>query len=151
AHVDEEYARSDLFHKVVAHGMWGGALISTLLGTKLPGPGTVYLGQTLQFTAPVALGDTITVAVTVAAKDPRRHRVTFDCCCTNQDGQVVIRGSAEVLAPTEKVKRPRAVLPEVHLHDHGARYRQLIDRTRGLAPLRTAVVHPVDGNSLRGA
>ena len=49
AHMDEEYARSDLFHKIIAHGMWSGSLISTLLGTKLPGPGTIYLGQTLTF------------------------------------------------------------------------------------------------------
>ena len=146
-----EYARSDLFHKIVAHGMWGGALISTLLGTKLPGPGTIYLGQTLKFMKPVALGDTITVTVTLTAKDPERHRVTFDCRCTNQKGEVVISGGAQVLAPTEKVKRPRAVLPEVHLHESGARFRKLIGRTKGLTPIRTAVVHPVDGNSLRGA
>ena len=56
AHVDEEYARSDMFHKIVAHGMWGGALISTVLGTKLPGPGAIYLGQTLKFMKPVGLG-----------------------------------------------------------------------------------------------
>jgi phosphate acetyltransferase/phosphate butyryltransferase len=59
-------------------------------------------------------------------------------------------GSAQVLAPTEKVKRPRAVLPEIHLHEPGARFRQLIGRAKGLRPIRTAVVHPVDGNSLRG-
>jgi ABC-2 type transport system permease protein len=70
AHVDEEYARSDMFHKIIAHGMWGGALISTLLGTRLPGPGAIYLGQTLKFLRPVALGDTVTVTVTVAGKDP---------------------------------------------------------------------------------
>jgi acyl dehydratase len=103
AHVDEEYARSNMFHKIIAHGMWGGALISTLLGTKLPGPGAVYLGQTLSFRRPVAVGDTITVTVTARAKDRDRHRVTFDCRCTNQKGEVVIDGTAEVLAPTEKV------------------------------------------------
>ena len=58
AHVDEQYARSGMFHHVVAHGMWGGSLISTLLGTELPGPGTIYLGQDLRFRHPVALGDT---------------------------------------------------------------------------------------------
>jgi phosphate acetyltransferase/phosphate butyryltransferase len=131
--------------------MWGGALISTLLGTKLPGPGAIYVGQTLKFLKPVALGDTVIVSVTVAAKDPEKHRVSLDCRCTNQNGEVVISGGAQVVAPTEKVKRPRAVLPEVHLHDHGTRFRQLIDRTKDLSPLRTAVVHPVDGNSLRGA
>jgi phosphate acetyltransferase len=151
AHVDEEFAKSDFFHKIIAHGMWGGALISTLLGTKLPGPGTIYLGQTLRFKRPVTLGDTITVTVTVTAKDVERHRITFDCLCTNQHGEVVIGGSAEVIAPTEKVKRPRAVMPEVHLHDHGARYRQLIALADGLAPIRMAVVHPVDRHTLVSA
>jgi phosphotransacetylase len=137
-----------MFRKIIAHGMWGGALISTLLGTKLPGPGAIYLEQTLRFRRPVAIGDTITVSVTAAAKDPEKHRVTFDCQCVNQGGDVVITGSAEVLAPTEKVKRPRAILPEVHLHDHGARYRRLIALTEGLAPIRMAVVHPVDRSAL---
>src|SRR5689334_17322927 len=123
-HVDDEYAQSDTFHKIIAHGMWGGALISTLLGTKLPGPGTIYLGQTLRFSRPVALGDTITVSVKAAAKDGQHHRVKFECECTNQRGEAVIRGDADVLAPTEKVKRPRTILPEVRLHDPGARYRQ---------------------------
>jgi len=63
AHMDEEYARSDQFHKIIAHGMWSGSLISTLLGTKLPGPGAIYLGQTLTFLRPVGLGDRITVSV----------------------------------------------------------------------------------------
>src|SRR5690348_11918273 len=122
SHVDEEYARSDPFHKIIAHGMWGGALISTLLGTRLPGPGTIYLGQTLKFARPVAVGDTITVVVTALAKDPERHRITLDCRCTNQRGEVVISGTARVLAPTEKVKRPCAALPAVHLHERGARH-----------------------------
>jgi phosphate acetyltransferase/phosphate butyryltransferase len=150
-HVDEEYAQSDTFHKIIAHGMWGGALISTLLGTQLPGPGTIYLGQTLRFTRPVALGDTITVSVKAAAKDVQKHRVTFECECTNQRGEAVIRGDADVIAPTDKVKRPRAIRPEVRPHDRGARYRQLIDMTRGLAPILTAVVHPVDRYALLGA
>ena len=69
----------------------------------------------------------------------------------NERGDVVIAGTAEVIAPLEKVKRPRAILPEIHLGDAGARHRQLIDLARGLPPLRTAVVHPVDRNSLLGA
>jgi len=151
AHVDVEYAKSDMFHKIIAHGMWGGSLISTLLGTKLPGPGTIYLGQTLHFKKPVALGDTVTVSVTAAGKDQEKHRVTFDCRCVNQHGEEVISGSAEVIAPAEKVKRPRAILPLVHMHDRGARYTQLIALTKGLEPIRTAVVHPVDRHSLLGA
>jgi phosphate acetyltransferase len=151
AHLDEEYARSDLFRKIIAHGMWGGSLISTVLGTMLPGPGTIYLGQTLRFKRPVALWDTVTVSVTALTKDEEKHRITFDCKCVNQKGEEVITGTAEVIAPTEKVKRPRTILPEVHLHDHGARYRELIALTLGLEPIRVAVVHPCDRNSLLGA
>jgi acyl dehydratase len=117
AHVDEEYARSDPFHAIVAHGMWGGSLISTLLGTRLPGPGTIYLEQTLFFRRPVTIGDTVTVSVTVASKEPR-HRVTLDCLCVNQRGETVIEGSARVLAPTEKVRRPRFKLPDVSLREN---------------------------------
>jgi phosphate acetyltransferase len=151
AHVDEEYARSDMFHRIIAHGMWGAALISTLLGTRLPGPGTMYLDQSLEFHHPVVVGDTITATVTTAAKHADRHRVTFDCACVNQHGEVVISGRAVVIAPTEKIKRPRVKLPEVHLHEHGILYRGLIAKTRGLEPLRMAIVHPVDRNALLGA
>src|SRR5579863_3428407 len=61
AHVDADYAQSDMFKKIIGHGMWGGALISTVLGTELPGPGTIYIGQTLRFKKPVAIGDTLKV------------------------------------------------------------------------------------------
>jgi acyl dehydratase len=118
AHVDEEYARSDIFHAIVAHGMWGASLISTLLGTRLPGPGTIYLGQTLSFRHPVTIGDTLTVSVTVASKDSERGRVVLDCRCVNQRGETVIDGTATVLAPTEKVRRPRFALPEITLREH---------------------------------
>src|SRR5277367_2008781 len=66
AHLDPVFAAGDIFHKIIAHGMWGGALISAVLGTRLPGPGAIYLGQSLRFRRPVGLGDTITVTVTVA-------------------------------------------------------------------------------------
>ncbi len=150
-HVDEEFANSDLFHKVIAHGMWGGALISAVLGTELPGPGTIYLNQSLSFRRPVGLGDTVTVRVTVREKHADGKRLILDCECLNQDGEAVIKGEAEVIAPAKKVRRPRATLPEVHLHERGARYRQLIEATRDLAPIVTAVVHPCDALSLSGA
>ena len=67
-HVDADFAKSDIFHRVVAHGMWGGTLISTVLGTQLPGPGTIYVDQSLHFHRPVGLGDTITVTVKVTKK-----------------------------------------------------------------------------------
>lgn len=151
AHVDAEYAKSDMFHKIIAHGMWGGALISTVLGTQMPGPGAIYLGQSLSFRRPVCVGDTITVSVKVARKFEERHRVTFDCQATNQRGELVISGTADVIAPTEKISRERVTLPEVKLLEKGRQYRRLIEKTRGLEPIRTAIVHPVDSLTLLAA
>ncbi len=151
AHVDPEFAKSDMFHKVIAHGMWGGALISTVLGTELPGPGTIYLDQNLRFSGPIGLGDTVTVTVRAREKDEKRHRITFDCKCTNQDGKLVIDGTALVVAPTEKIKRPRVTLPNIRMEEHGAKFRRMIAMAEALEPIVTAVVHPVDANSLGGA
>jgi len=144
AHVDKEFADSDMFHKIIAHGMWGGALFSTVLGTQLPGPGAIYLGQSLRFRRPVGLGDTVTVTVTVAEMDEDKHRVTLECQATNQRGEIVISGTAEVIAPTEKISRERVRLPEVKLLEKGRHYRRLIEAAKGLYAIRTAIVHPVD-------
>ncbi len=150
-HVDPEYARSSSFREVVAHGMWGGTLISSVLGTQFPGPGTVYIDQSLHFSRPVALGDTVTVVVTCQKKFDHNNHIVFDCLCTNQDGLEVIRGSAEVLAPTEKVRRHRIAMPEFTMNDRQARYNHVLEITRGLAPISLAVVHPCDVESLKGA
>jgi phosphotransacetylase/acyl dehydratase len=151
AHVDSEFAEGGIFHKVVAHGMWGGALISNVLGTQLPGPGTIYLEQSLKFLKPVGVGDTVTVRVTVVDTDPEQRRVTLDCTCTNGDNTPVITGQAHVIAPDRKIRRPRVTMPDLVLHKHGAVHRDLLDRARALAPLPTAIVHPCDGESLAGA
>ncbi len=151
AHVDAEYAKSDMFHKIIAHGMWGGALISTVLGTQMPGPGAIYLGQSLRFRHPVLVGDTVTVSVKVAEKFEDKHRVTFDCQATNQRGEVVISGTADVIAPSEKISRERVTLPEVKLLEKGRQYRRWIEQSRGLKPIRTAIVHPVDSLTLLAA
>ncbi len=111
AHVDEEYARSDMFHEVIAHGMWTGALISTVLGTMLPGPGTIYLAQSLRFLRPVGLDDTVTVTVTITEMHAASRRVVLDCRVINQDAALVVTGQAEVIAPAEKISRPRVELP----------------------------------------
>ncbi|MDE2156737.1 MAG: bifunctional enoyl-CoA hydratase/phosphate acetyltransferase [Xanthomonadaceae bacterium] len=147
AHMDPAYARTDLFHRVIAHGMWGGALVSTVLGTELPGPGTIYLSQDLHFRAPVGLGDTVTVTVTAREKFADRHRITFDCRCLNQDGVEVILGSAQVQAPTEKIRRPRIELPEVRLASHD-RFRELMAHAATGMAITTAVAHPCDEVSL---
>ena len=151
AHVDLAYAQTDIFHKVIAHGMWGGALISAVLGTQLPGPGTIYLNQSLSFRRPVGLGDKVLVRVTVKEKFPNNQQLLLECECINQNGEQVIKGEARVIAPSEKVRRPRIVLPEVHLHEHGAHYQKLLESTKNIAPIRVAVVHPCDENSLMGA
>lgn len=151
AHVDAEYAESDVFHKVIAHGMWGGALISAVLGTQLPGPGTIYLNQSLSFRTPVGLGDTVRVVVTVKQKLLAKKQLLIDCEAFNQDGDTVIIGEALVIAPAKKVRRPRTVLPDVHLHEHGAHYQQLLALTKNIAPIMVAVVHPCDELSLLGA
>ncbi|MDB5362119.1 MAG: Phosphate butyryltransferase [Rhodospirillales bacterium] len=150
AHMDSAYAETDLFHKIIAHGMWGGGLISALFGTRLPGPGTIYLSQDLHFRAPVAIGDTITTTVTAREKKPENQRIIFDCVCTNQTGHVVITGMAEVRAPSEKVRRPRIELPEVRLSRH-QRFRDLLIRTAGQPPVPVAVAHPCDDLSLGAA
>lgn len=153
AHVDEEYARSDMFHAIIGHGMWTGALISTVLGTQLPGPGTIYVDQSLRFVRPVKIGDTITARVTVKEKRPDKHRIVLNCVCCNQHGKEVVIGEATVIAPDEKVSRPRIRLPEVEFKDAEQHryYEQLIALKDSLKPLKTAVVHPVDINSLGGA
>lgn len=94
AHVDAQFAKDDMFHKIVAHGMWAASLISTVLGTELPGPGTVYLGQTLSFEHPVAVGDVITVTLTVINKDTEKHVIELNCKCINQKNEIVISGIA---------------------------------------------------------
>ncbi|MCW8806523.1 MAG: bifunctional enoyl-CoA hydratase/phosphate acetyltransferase [Rhodanobacter sp.] len=150
AHMDPAYARTDLFHRVIAHGMWGGALISTVLGTELPGPGTIYLSQDLHFHAPVGVGDTVTVTVTAREKHALNHRISFDCRCSNQRGEDVILGVAEVQAPTEKIRRPRLEVPDVRLASHD-RFRDLMAHTADGIPIATAIVHPCDEVSLGAA
>ncbi|MDD5334541.1 MAG: bifunctional enoyl-CoA hydratase/phosphate acetyltransferase [Rhodoferax sp.] len=151
AHLDAEYANDTLYHGVIAHGMWSGALISALLGTQFPGPGTIYLDQALHFTRPVRVGDTLTVTVTVVSKDDSNKSVALDCQVLNQKGERVLHGTARVLAPTEKVRVPQVHAPQIQLFDPEARFKELLALGSGLAALRCAVVHPCDAGSLSGA
>lgn len=149
--VDPQFSESGMFREVIAHGMWSGSLISTVLGTQFPGPGTILVDQTLHFARPVTLGDTITITVTAKQKFDHNKHVIFDCVCVNQDGLQVVRGTAEVLAPTEKVENLRQMpLPEIRIDDKYERYQHLLSRTRGLEPIPTAVAHPCDRESLKG-
>jgi phosphotransacetylase/acyl dehydratase len=149
AHVDPDYAMSSRFREVIGHGMWSGALISTVLGTEFPGPGTIYLGQNLRFRRPVKVGDTITIKVTAKEKG-EKGRLVLDTECVNQDGEVVVTGSADVIAPQEKVRRPRVDLPGVRFDDRNERFREVMGRVRvrNYAAVDTAIVYPADADSL---
>jgi acyl dehydratase len=146
AHVDPAYAETDMFHHIIIHGMWGAGLISAVLGTKLPGPGTIYLGQELRFLHAVSIGDTMTATLTVREKKLAKSDVTFDCVCTNQRGETVIAGTAYTRAPTEKIRRPRVALPYVRVGRHDG-MRAILDRAANGAAVTTAVVYPVDAAS----
>jgi len=151
AHVDAEYARSDHFHKIIAHGMWGGSLISAVLGTELPGPGTIYISQSLNFKRLIGIGDTVMVKVAVTEKVQAKKNVTFLCKITNQKQEEVISGTAIVRAPLEKIRRPRVELPQIILRKPGELYEELIAKLHKVDPIRTAIIHPVDEVSLLGA
>ena len=150
AHLDPHYAATDIFGHIVIHGMWTAGLISTLLGTKLPGPGTIYLDQNLHFRKPVAPGDTITANVTVREKRSEKSIILFDTCCTNQRGEEVLTGIATVIAPARKLSLPRVPLPQAILrnHDHFDRF---LREARLLPPILTAVVHPCSPEAIGAA
>jgi len=96
-HLDDAVAAQTRFGRRVAHGMFGASLISAVLGTSLPGPGSIYLSQTLQFLAPVYLDDIITARVTVKKIRAEKAIVTLETICENQHGETIIRGEAIVL------------------------------------------------------
>jgi acyl dehydratase len=97
-HLDPHFAAATRFKGVIAHGLLSAGLISAVLGTKLPGPGGIYLSQTLQFKRPVRIGDTITAEVVVTRLNPEKHIVTLDTVCRNQDEEDVLTGEAVLLA-----------------------------------------------------
>ena len=151
AYVDARYSKTSHFHAIIAHGMLGGALISTVLGTQFPGPGTIYLGQTLKFLKPVHIGDTLTVTVRVTSLEPAHRRVVLDTCCVDQDGDVVIEGEASVIAPLDALRILRTDLPEPLLADKNLRYDELLDAAKSLPKIRMGVVHPCSREALEGA
>lgn len=101
AHINQVEAEKSMFKGRIAHGMLTAGLISAVLGTKLPGPGTIYLGQELKFTKPVRFGDTIKAEAEVIEIVSEKNRLKLKTTCTNQNGEVVLDGVATVLAPKE--------------------------------------------------
>ena len=98
-HLSEHFAAGTPFKGRIAHGLYTASLISAVIGTRLPGPGAIYVTQTLNFKRPVWIGDVIRTTVTVAEMFPQKRRVRFECTCRNAEGKVVLEGEAMLMIP----------------------------------------------------
>jgi phosphate acetyltransferase len=130
--------------------MWGGALISSLLGNDLPGPGTVYQSQNYEFHNAVELGDTLTVTVTAKSKNAADGSVLFDCLAVNQRDEKVITGQAKVKAPTKKPTDTGSPYAAMQLR-HKTAFKRLIEHVKDWESIPTAVCHPCSKDALEGA
>jgi phosphate acetyltransferase len=150
-HFSDDYANMLLErHKVVGHSMWGGALISGLLGNDLPGPGTVYQSQHYEFHNAVELGDTLIITVTAKSKNTADGSVIFDCLAVNQRNEKVITGQAKVKAPTQKPTDAGSPYATMQLHRKNV-FKKLIEDVKDREPVPTAVCHPCSKEALEGA
>ena len=138
------------FEAIAGAAGWAGAVVAAVIAGQFPGLGSQLVRQTFADQRPAAPGDVVTLAVSVRAKGEGR-RVTLDLRAVNQRGEAILAGSAEVVAPAEKIARGRARGRSGEIHETGRRYRRLLELVRGFKPLRTAVVHPCDEASLVGA
>ena len=151
AMIDPQFADSSIYREVVANGMWSGAMLVNLLGCQLPGLGTILVDQNLRFLRPIMVGDTATFKVTLERKYESTQNVLFDAEVILESGLRAITGTLEVLAPTEKIIRPRISVPEVILSNRDERLQAFLNQAKGLDPVVTAIAHPCDRESLRGA
>lgn len=150
-HFSDEYAQMLLErHKLVGHSMWGACLLSSLLGNELPGPGTVYQSQQLEFHGAVEMGDTLTITVRVKDKVPSEGSVIFDCLVTNQRQEKIITGEAKVKAPTHKPTEAGSPYASLEIRPKEA-FNKLIDHVKGYEPIPTAVCYPCSEEALKGA
>lgn len=149
-HVDDDYARKFEGGRLIAHSMWSGALLSSILGNELPGPGTQYLSQEISFLKPLMAGDTITATVIVREKRPQTAAVVLDCRCENQAGELVAQGVAEVRAPKEKMVLPRPDVASISVQTHD-KFAAFVQRVKPLRPVPTAVAHPCSDAAIQAA
>jgi phosphate acetyltransferase/phosphate butyryltransferase len=148
--VESEVAASPAYGADSAQSGWASALMSALIAGRLPGAGARLIRQTIETSATAGPGDIMTIVARVTAKSPD-GRVTIEARATNQRGEPAMAASAEIVASKKTiVAEPGPEFVE-HMREKGRRYKILIERTRDLKPLRTAVVHPVDQASLIGA
>lgn len=148
-HLDEAAARRCGFDRIAGHSQWGAALLSTLIGTRLPGPGSRYVEQDLRFSKPIYPGDTVRASVTVREKRAADHAVVLDCRCVDDHDEIVLQGVAVVTAPTEHLSLEIPELPEIAFRRH-QRFDTLIARTKPVEPVTCAVAWPCSGDALLG-
>lgn len=148
---DHILAPNDECGKVdIGYNMWVGSLLSSLLGNHLPGPGTVYLKQHLEFQETVCVGDKVTVSVVVKIKCEDTETVELECIAVNQRQAVILNGTAVVQAPQQKIRIATPALPDVHIKQHDG-FSELFDFVSKLPPVRTVIVHPCSVSALGGA
>ncbi len=140
----------ETFERGGGQAMWAATLFSTIAGNQLPGLGSITRGATVEFHSPLATNQAIKATVTVIEKRPETGTVVLDCTATDAAGNMIANGTAEVLAPTTKIRRSREELPQVALL-RNERFDDLIDRCSGLPPMPTAVCHPCSDYALSGA
>ena len=150
--VESGLATTNGFQAIAAESGWGGALLAAMLAGRFPGAGTVLLRQSLEIQGAAGPGDVMTLVVSVKSKTAEGRRVVLDCRATNQRGELGLERNRRGC----RRRRRRSCATGVggqsgEIHEKGRRYRRLIEMTRGLKPLRTAIVHPVDEPSLVGA
>jgi len=117
-HLSKTFASESMFKERIAHGMWSGSLVSATLATVMPGPGTIYLSQSLNFKRPVKIGDALQVILKATEKNYDKKTVTFHCSVINQDEKEVLNGTATVIAPIVKIKIDKPVLPKILISNH---------------------------------
>lgn len=149
-HLDAGFAASAQQGSVVAHGMWTAALVSAVLGTRLPGPGTIHLEQQTRFLRPVSPGDTITATVEVQELIAQDRHVRLRTLCTNQRGETVLDGTATVIAPSASVTWTAGRLPEP-VPRPKSRYDRFVDEARAAPTVTAGIVHPCSRAAILGA
>ena len=150
SHADVDDVRPAMLDPVILHGIWAAGLVSTVLCTKLPGPGAIYLNQELKFGSSIGLGTRVTATVTVTKLFPEEHQLSLDCRAIDQGGNEILRGAVMVQASTEHRSHPVMTLPEVRLTRH-ERFSAILAEAKSQGPYTVAVVHPCDVVSLQGA
>ncbi len=150
ASFNEDSLKGASADQVIVHGLWGGSLISTVLSTQLPGPGTRFVDLSMHFIKPVMLGQEIKVTVTAKKKEPVSNHITFDCLCLDGNNRPVIKGEAVVKALTRKIRQTNIGTPEMKLQGR-PHLHLLMELVSRLKPLRTAIVQPTQEESLKGA